>query len=68
MIWCGLGVIIGMMWVNAAIKRSGRASVVVLMLSFVIGLATIFGVSGSVNNLRKSAAAGVDIWAWQPIC
>jgi len=68
MIWCGIGVLIGMIWIQGAIKKSGRASIVVLMLAAVIAIATVLGAGGNILDLRQSANAGVDIWAWSSVC
>jgi uncharacterized membrane protein YfcA len=68
MIWCGIGVLIGMICFQGAIKRSGRVSLVVLMLSFVIAVATVLGAGGSIKDLIDAKNAGVDIWAWSSVC
>lgn len=68
LIWCVLGVVIGMVWIQGAIKRSGRASIVVLLLAGIIGLGTILGAGGNIKDLRKASNAGVDIWKWSSIC
>ena len=68
MIWCGMGVIVGMIWINGVIKKSGRASLVVLLLAVVLAIATILGAGGNIVDLRASANAGVDIWKWSSVC
>ena len=51
MIWCGLGVVFGMVYIQGAIKKSGRVSVVVLLLSFVVAIATVLGAGGNILDL-----------------
>ena len=62
LIWCGLGVFFGMIYIQGAIKKTGRVSVVVLLLAFVVALSTVLGAGGNIIDLIRSKNAGVDIW------
>lgn len=68
MVWCGIGVLVGMIWIQGVIKKSGRSSLVVLLLAVVLAIATILGAGGNILDLRASASAGVDIWKWSSVC
>lgn len=52
MIWCGLGVLIGMVWIQGIIKKSGRSSLVVLLLAVVLAIATVLGAGGNILDLK----------------
>lgn len=45
-----------------AIKKSGRVSIVVLLLAFIVAISTVLGAGGNILDLIKSRNAGVDMW------
>ena len=67
-IYSGIGVLFGMYYMGKAMKKYKRPSLVSIILSISLCIATGFSAYTNIKMLGKQKAAGLDIYAGEDIC
>ena len=66
--WSTVGSIIGLWLTEIYMRRSGRQSIIVFFLTFVLGISVIGIPVFGAGDLIKLSNEGKDIWAFRSIC